>query len=247
MHIKILYEDNHIIAVDKEAGILTQQDSSGVSSLLDFVKAYIKEKYNKAGNVFVGLVHRLDKPASGIVVFARTSKAAQRLHQEFASRQVVKIYIALVENKKLLDQGIWIERNDSLIRKRGYSASTFIPNSGAQSARMKFIILTRNDAFSLILVNLMTGRKHQIRAQLAAMGLPIVGDEKYGSHQSCADNSICLHAIFLSFMHPTKKILIEICSPIPERISEKIMIDDALLKNISSTLQSQVHDLILNE
>ena len=121
MKLNILYEDNHIIAVEKDAGILSQKDSTGVPSLLDMVKDYIRETYNKPGNVFLGLVHRLDKPVSGVIVFARTSKAAQRLHQEFTGRGVKKMYVALVEHNKQIEQDVWIGCEDRLVRKRGFS------------------------------------------------------------------------------------------------------------------------------
>jgi 23S rRNA pseudouridine1911/1915/1917 synthase len=243
MNLTILYEDNHIIVAEKEAGILSQKDSSGVPSLLDCVKDYIKKKYNKSGNVFLGLVHRLDKPASGIMVFARTSKAAQRLGTEFAERHVVKMYVALIEHRKPLEKLVWIERKDAMIRKRGYSEIAGDAGRGSKSATMKFMVISSNDAFSLILINIMTGRKHQIRAQLAAMDLPIVGDTKYGSSHALTDNSICLHSIYLNFMHPTKKIPVEVFSTIPERMSKKIKIDDALWQTIKHTIRMQTNSM----
>jgi 23S rRNA pseudouridine1911/1915/1917 synthase len=243
MNLTILYEDNHIIVVDKAAGILSQKDSSGVPSLLDCVKDYIKKKYNKSGNVFLGLVHRLDKPVSGIMVFARTSKAAQRLGMEFAGRHVVKMYIALIERRKPLVQGKWVERKDTLIRKRGYSELAGESGRGSKSATMKYLVISSNDAYSLILINIMTGRKHQIRTQLAAMDMPIVGDVKYGSSHVLTDNSICLHSIYLNFEHPTKKIPVEVFSTIPDRMSKKIKIDDALWQTIKHTIRMQANRL----
>jgi 23S rRNA pseudouridine1911/1915/1917 synthase len=231
--------------VEKEAGTLIQRDSSGVSSLLDIMKEYIKKKYNKTGNVFLGLVHRLDRPVSGIVVFARTSKAARRLHQEFAQRRVFKIYAALVENGKSLDREIWLERKDNLVKKRGYSEPAGTASRGAKSAGMRILRIKSDEANSLILVHLMTGRKHQIRAQLAAMGMPVVGDEKYGSRQICEDASICLHALYLKFIHPTKKTPVEITTPLPVRFSKKIIIDRAIRQKITEAilLESEILDM----
>jgi 23S rRNA pseudouridine1911/1915/1917 synthase len=239
MNLNILYEDNHLIAVEKEAGILSQKDSSDVPSLLEYVKGYIKKEYNKSGNVYLGLVHRLDKPTSGVQVFAKTSKAARRLHQEFAGRHTVKMYIALIESHKGMETGEWFEREDSLLKKRGYSELSETDVRNAQSAKMKFMAVRSNENYSLLLVNIMTGRKHQIRAQLAAMGLPIVGDNKYGSTHSMDDNSICLHAYFIRFMHPTKKTPVDIFSKIPDRILKKIAIDEELMRKIENTIKSQ--------
>src|SRR4030042_6626036 len=154
MKINIIYEDNHLIAAEKPAGILSQQDSSGVPSLLDFVKDYIKEKYRKPGTVFLGLVHRLDRPVSGITLFARTSKAARRMQREFAGRNVVKIYIALVETAKQLDQGVWIETETRLVRKKGYSEIADADSSNIKTARMKFIAITANEKYALLMVSL---------------------------------------------------------------------------------------------
>ena len=131
----IIYEDNHLVAVDKPSGMLIQQDSSGVPSLLDHVREYIRKKYNKPGNVFCGLVHRLDKQVSGVVVFAKTSKAARRLHEEFAGRAVIKMYLALVDNTRPLEQGSWIEREDRLVRRRGFSEQADDSSSKRENGR----------------------------------------------------------------------------------------------------------------
>jgi 23S rRNA pseudouridine1911/1915/1917 synthase len=232
MKLHILYEDNHIIAVEKEAGILSQQDSTGVPSLLDMVKDYIKDTYKKPGKVFLGLVHRLDKPVSGVIVFARTSKAAQRLHQEFAGRSVKKIYVALVEHNIPLEQDIWIECEDRLVRKRGFSEKAGVESRNVKTARMRYMAIASNERYTLLLVELFTGRKHQIRAQLAAQKMPIVGDDTYGSLEKHNDGAICLHAVYMRFMHPTKKEPVELYSPIPERMASRIDIDDALWQTI---------------
>jgi 23S rRNA pseudouridine1911/1915/1917 synthase len=228
----ILYEDNHLIVAEKKAGVLSQRDSSGAPSMLDAVKGYIKKKYRKKGNVFLGLVHRLDKPVSGVIIFARTSKAAGRLHCEFAERRAVKIYLALVENNGSAEIGKWIERNDLLTRMQGRSEVGVVPGRKTQKAHMRFMVMAENSTFELLLVHIITGRKHQIRAQLGAIGMPVVGDSRYGSRLSCTDESIFLHSLYLSFMHPVKREPVSICTEIPERFAEKITIDEALREKI---------------
>ncbi len=240
MKLHILYEDNHLIAVEKEAGILSQGDSSGDHSLLELVKDYIKEKYSKPGKVFIGLVHRLDKPVSGIMVFARTSKAAERLHREFAGREVVKIYVALVEKKKQLDESAWVECEDLLVEKRGYSEKAASGSRNVKTAKLRYRAVASNDRYTLLLVHLLTGRKHQIRAQLSMQGLSIAGDETYGSAEKLSDGSICLHAVFMSFKHPTKEERLELFSPVPARIAERIDVDDAARERIMSICKGVV-------
>jgi 23S rRNA pseudouridine1911/1915/1917 synthase len=228
----ILYEDNHLIVAEKKAGVLSQRDSSGVPSLLDSVKEYIKKKYHKKGNVFLGLVHRLDKPVSGTIVFARTSKAAGRLHREFAERRVVKIYLALVEYDKPVETGKWIERDDFLTHLRGRSEVGAVPGGKTRRAHMRFMVLAADNIYALLLVHIITGRKHQIRAQLGAIGMPVAGDQRYGSGLSCPDGSIYLHGLYLSFIHPVKRESVSIFTEIPERFSEKITIAGAVRKKI---------------
>jgi 23S rRNA pseudouridine1911/1915/1917 synthase len=228
--LKIIYEDNHVIAVEKQAGTLIQQDSSGEPSLLDHVREYIRERYSKPGNVFCGLVHRLDRQVSGVVVFAKTSKAAQRLHAEFAGRSVQKLYIALVENKKTIEQGRWIEREDLLVRKRGFSERADGKSRNVINASMRYMAVASNDRYVLLLVQLLTGRKHQIRAQLAAMEIPVVGDATYGSTETLPGGSICLHAYWLEFAHPTKKETVRLVSPVPERIAVRLPVDETALR-----------------
>ena len=217
--------------MEKDAGI-HPKDSTGVPSLLDMVKDYIRETYNKPGNVFLGLVHRLDKPVSGVIVFARTSKAAQRLHQEFTGRGVKKMYVALVEHNKQIEQDVWIGCEDRLVRKRGFSEKAGSRSINAKTARMRYMAIASNKRYALLLVDLLTGRKHQIRAQLAAQGMPVAGDDTYGSREALRDNSICLHAIYIRFVHPTKKEPVELFSRIPERIAGRIDIGDALWRKI---------------
>jgi 23S rRNA pseudouridine1911/1915/1917 synthase len=232
MELNIIYEDNHLVAVEKQAGMLIQQDSSGVPSLLDHVREYLRKKYNKPGNVFCGLVHRLDRQVSGVVVFAKTSKAASRLHEEFAGRSVIKLYIALVEKRKPIEEGRWIEREDRLVRRRGFSERADENSRNIKTAAMQFMAVTSNERYALLLVRLMTGRKHQIRAQMAAMDMPVVGDEAYGSQERLADDAICLHAFYLEFAHPTRKVPVMLVSPTPERISSRLPVDERLLMNL---------------
>jgi 23S rRNA pseudouridine1911/1915/1917 synthase len=228
----ILYEDNHIIAVEKEAGILSQGDSSGDPSLLDMVRGYIKEKYNKSGKVFLGLVHRLDKPVSGIMVFARTSKAAERLSREFAGRGVIKMYIALVECKNLPAGSDWIDCEDRLVEKRGYSEKAGSDSRNVKTAKLRYRIMASNERYALLLVHLLTGRKHQIRAQLSMRGMPIAGDETYGSTEKLPAGSICLHAVYLCFKHPVKDDQVELFSKAPKRIAERIEMGDTVKEKI---------------
>ncbi|HOT44717.1 MAG TPA: RluA family pseudouridine synthase [Spirochaetota bacterium] len=238
MKLTILFEDNHIIAVEKEAGILSQGDSSGEPSLLDEVRDYIKERYNKPGKVFIGLVHRLDRPVSGIMVFARTSKAAERLHREFAGRGVIKMYLALVEKKGALPSDEWVECEDELVGKRGYSERAGSGSRNVRTAKMRYRLAVSNGRYALLLVHLLTGRKHQIRAQLSMRGMPIVGDETYGSGERLPDGSICLHAAYMGFRHPVKDERVELFSEAPRRIAERIEADDTIREKIISSLDN---------
>lgn len=232
MKLTILHEDNHIIAVEKEAGVLSQGDSSGDPSLLDMVRDYIKAAYNKPGRVFLGLVHRLDRPVSGIMVFARTSKAAERLSREFAGRGVVKMYIALVEKKGALPSDEWVECEDDLVGKRGYSEKAGSGSRNVRTAKLRYRLIDSNERYALVLVHLLTGRKHQIRAQLSMRGMPIVGDETYGSSERLHDGSICLHAAYMGFRHPVKEEPVELFSEVPGRIAEKIEMGDTVRERI---------------
>lgn len=223
--LKILYEDNQIIAVDKPPGVLTQQDSSGVESLLDMVREYIREKYSKPGRVFLGLVHRLDRQVSGVVVFARTSKAASRLFREFQERSILKIYCALVhrpaEGSPDDRGGEWVYLFNDLVR-RG-STTILAPSQGeAVNAALAYRIISSDDRYLLLLIKLLTGRKHQIRAQLSAAGMPVAGDRRYGSPERHPDKSICLHSYLIRVKHPTRDHVLEIKARIPDRIRMRI-------------------------
>jgi len=210
---QILYEDNHLIAVHKPGGILVQGDASREISLMDMVKDYIKKKYNKPGKVFLGLVHRLDRPVSGVVVLARTSKSASRLSIQWRQRTITKIYWALVHGKMPLPSGRLI----SYLKKRRQKVSlTDETHKRAQEAALSYRTLLVKEGVSLLEVNLHTGRKHQIRVQLAAEGCPIVGDRKYGARDRREDGTICLLAKSLTFMHPTRPETIHIEAPVPD-------------------------------
>lgn len=214
-NLQILHEDNHIIVVNKRVGDIVQGDKTGDKPLSEVVKEYIKEKYNKPGEVFLGVVHRLDRPTTGIVVFARTSKALTRLNELFSNRETQKTYWAVVKNKPPKD-------NDNLVHylKRNEKNNTSkahlkeIPESKKASLDYKTIKVLDN--YYALEINLHTGRHHQIRAQLSAIGCPIKGDLKYGSDRSNPDGGIHLHARKLAFVHPVTKEAIEIIAAPPK-------------------------------
>ena len=211
--LQILYEDNHLIAVYKPAGILVQGDISHEISLLDMVKDYIKKQYNKPGEVFLGLVHRLDRPVGGVVLFARTSKSASRLSVQWRQRSLTKIYWALVHGKMPRPSG----RLTSFLKKRRQKVSlTDETHKRAQEALLTYRTIFVRGKVSLLEVHLHTGRKHQIRVQLAAEGCPIVGDRKYGAPERREDGTICLVAKSLTFMHPTRPETMYIEAPAPD-------------------------------
>jgi len=225
MAIAILYEDNHLIAVDKPAGMLAQNDHSDNPSLLDATKEYLRGRYAKPGNVFLGLVHRLDRPVSGVMLFAKTSKAARRLQRQFADRSTLKLYAAAVEGAITHAAGGWVRCESILtrLRDRTVAATVLAGTSNAPrhafNAVMEYTILASAREYSLLLIRLVTGRKHQIRAQLSLLGIPIVGDVKYGARQPLHDGSICLHAAYLAIDHPVGGKRLELISPVPPRIA----------------------------
>ena len=210
----VLYEDNHLIVINKPAGALVQGDKTGDLPISDDVKAYIKNKYNKPGDVFLGTVHRLDRPTSGLVLFARTSKALTRMNALFKSGDIQKTYWAITEKSpttatgKLIDFLQKTERNN---KSHVVSENT----AGAKKAELDYALKGKGDRYSFIEINPMTGRHHQIRVQLSHMGFIIKGDLKYGAKRSNKDGSICLHARKLSFVHPVKKETVEIVAPVP--------------------------------
>ena len=229
---QVIYEDNHIIVVNKQSGEIVQGDKTGDRPLSDIVKDYIKEKYQKPGAVFLGVVHRLDRPVSGLVVFARTSKALTRLNKMFAEKeQVKKTYWAIVEKRKVegekrkVEGGKWKEDSNEwqtaehwLVRNekqnKSYAYQTEKPNS--KKAILKYRMLAKGDNYDLLEVQLMTGRHHQIRCQLSTLGYPIKGDLKYGAKRSNPDGSISLNAHRIEFIHPVSKEKICLESPLPD-------------------------------
>ena len=211
----VLYEDNHIIVINKAAGEIVQGDKTGDKSLCDTMKTFLKEKYAKPGNVFVGLPHRLDRPVSGVVVFAKTSKALERLNTMFRDGAVKKIYWAITKECPIPGEGeinSWILRNEKMNKSFSYSKEV----KGSKHALLYYRHIATSQNYNLIEVELKTGRHHQIRCQLASIGCPIKGDLKYGSKRSNPDGSISLHARYVEFIHPVSKEMIQITAPLPQ-------------------------------
>lgn len=213
-NLQVLYEDNHLIVINKRVGDIVQGDKTGDTPLSEHVKQYIKKKYDKPGMVFLGVTHRLDRPTSGIVVFARTSKSLSRMNKMFAEKATEKIYWAIVKNqpKKEKDTLIhWLKRNPK--QNKSYAYPKEIPDS--KRSELEYTVLKKLDNYVLLQILLKTGRHHQIRAQLATLGSPIKGDLKYGFDRSNPDGGIHLHARKLSFEHPVKKEMISFTAPPP--------------------------------
>ncbi len=211
---QVLYEDNHIIVVYKESGEIVQGDKTGDKPLSETIKAWIKEKYAKPGNVFLGVVHRLDRPVSGLVVFAKTSKALSRLNDMFRKGEVKKIYWAMVQTPPAEPEGTltnWLVRNEK--QNKSYVYDHEVPN--AKKAILKYKTVGQTEHYTLLEVNLLTGRHHQIRCQLSAIGCPIKGDLKYGARRSNPDGSISLLSRTVEFIHPVSKENISVVSPLP--------------------------------
>ncbi len=213
----VLYEDNHIIAVSKTCHEIVQGDKTGDTPLSDTVKAYIKEKYQKPGEVFLGVTHRLDRPTTGVVLFARTSKALTRLNAMFQSHeQIQKTYWAIVQTNTQLPMENRLE--NYLLRNEKQNKS-FVVKPGTKDAKravLSYKAIAQSDRYTLLEINLETGRHHQIRCQLAAIGCPIKGDLKYGAKRSNPDGGISLHARRIEFVHPVSKLPIFITAPVPE-------------------------------
>lgn len=210
----VLYEDNHLLIVNKSAGVLSQRDISNDVSLVELGKAYIKQKYKKPGAVFLGLVHRLDRPVSGVVVLARTSKALERMNALFRNKETQKLYWAIVKNKPAMIEGTlkhWLIKDEKKNRTTAFKKET----PGAQYAELDYRVMSSEGSHYLLEVRPLTGRPHQIRVQLASMGCPIKGDLKYGDSESNEDGSIYLHARQLTFQHPVQKITINVQAPPP--------------------------------
>ncbi len=213
-NLQVVYEDNHLIVVNKRAGDIVQGDKTGDMPLSDVVKEYIAEKYNKPGNVYLGTVHRLDRPTTGLVIFAKTSKALPRLNKLFASKDISKTYWAIVGNKpeKEFDTLThWLKKNP----KNNKSTAHRKEVSDSKKAILHYKLLKELDNYFLLEVNLETGRHHQIRSQLSSIGCPIKGDLKYGFKRSNKDASISLHARHIHFTHPVSKVELNITAPLP--------------------------------
>lgn len=214
-NLQVLYEDNHLIAINKRPGDIVQGDKTGDVPLSEWVKRYLKKKYNKPGNVFLGVTHRLDRPTSGIVVFAKTSKALPRLNKLFAEKQARKTYWALVKNAPPQQEDTlthWMKRNTK--QNKSYARPKEVIDS--KKAILDYRLIQKLDTFYLLEIDLKTGRHHQIRAQLSAIGCPIKGDLKYGFDRSNKNGSIHLHARRLSFIHPVKKETLTLTAPLPQ-------------------------------
>nr|WP_299388629.1 RNA pseudouridine synthase [Allomuricauda sp.] len=214
-NLHVLYEDNHLIAVNKRSGDIVQGDKTGDTPLSDVVKQYLKTKYNKPGNVYLGVVHRLDRPTTGIVLFAKTSKALPRLNKMFAEGKTEKTYWAVVKKKPPRESEVlthWLVRNPK--QNKSYAHSKEVPNS--KKAILAYRTLKKLDSYYLLEIDLKTGRHHQIRAQLAALGCVIKGDLKYGADRSNKNGGIHLHAGSLELEHPVKKEKIQILAPPPK-------------------------------
>ena len=210
----VVYEDNHIIIVNKTASEIVQGDKTGDTPLSEIVKQYLKEKYQKPGNVFIGVTHRLDRPVSGLVVFAKTSKSLTRLNEMFKNGEVKKTYWAVVKNQPREPEGElvnYLVRNEK--QNKSYAYDKEVPNG--KKAILHYRLIAQSQNYYLLAVDLKTGRHHQIRCQLAKMGCPIKGDLKYGSPRSNPDGSICLHARSVRFVHPVSKELIEVEATVP--------------------------------
>lgn len=212
-NLQIIFEDNHLIVINKRPGDIVQGDKTGDLPLSEVVKLYLKEKYNKPGDAYLGVVHRLDRPTSGIVVFAKTSKALSRLNKAFANRETEKTYWAVVKNKPKQDSARlmhYLKRNP----KQNKSYAHIKPVPGAKEAVLSYVLKKSLDNYHLLEIALETGRHHQIRSQLSAIGSPIKGDLKYGFDRSNKDGSIHLHARKIEFIHPVRKGELSIKAPV---------------------------------
>ena len=215
---EVLYEDNHLIVVNKQVGDLVQGDETNDITLLDDIKEYLKAKYNKPGNVFLGLVHRLDRPTSCAIIYAKTSKALSRLNESFKERETVKKYWAVVDQMPRCDEETlehYLTRNT----KNNKSIATTANRKGSKKSSLTYRVIGKSDKYVLLEIDLHTGRHHQIRAQLAAINVRIKGDLKYGFPRSNKDGGIHLHAREITFMHPVKKEMITVVAPCPKNDS----------------------------
>lgn len=215
--LKVLFEDNHLIVVNKYPGQLVQGDKTGDAPLGDQIKEYIKVKYNKPGEVFLGVVHRIDRPVSGLVIFARTSKALARMNELFREKKVQKTYWAVVKNKPPDENGTlihFLKKDEAKNKSKAYENEV----KGSLRSWLDYKVLGKSDNYYLLEINPHTGRHHQIRVQLASMGCPIKGDIKYGFDRTNEDGSIHLHARSVQFIHPVKGEMIQLTAPAPQEV-----------------------------
>lgn len=211
----VLYEDNHLIAINKRAGDIVQVDDTGDESLDEKVKKYIARKYSKANGAFLGVVHRIDRPVSGVILFAKTSKALDRINAMFKAREMDKTYWAVVRKKPVPESGNmvhWLVKNPQKNVTKAYEKEV----AGSLRSELNYKLIGELNGYYLIEVDPITGRPHQIRVQLSTLGCPIVGDNKYGYPRGSLKKSICLHAKRLQFIHPVKKEPIDIKAPLPK-------------------------------
>lgn len=216
-NLEVLFEDNHLLAVNKKPGDIVQGDKTGDEPLSEVVKRYIKSKYNKPGEVFLGTIHRIDRPVSGVVLFARTSKALERMNEQFREREVQKVYWAVVKNTPPNEKATLVNyliKDEAKNKSRAYDE----PRNGALKCELEYTLIKKADRYSLLEINPLTGRHHQIRVQLSKIGCPIKGDLKYGFDRSNPDGSIHLHARKLIFNHPVTKEPITIVAPPPDEV-----------------------------
>ena len=229
----VLYEDNHLIIVNKAPSEIVQGDKTGDKPLSELIKEYLKEKYHKPGNVFCGVTHRLDRPTSGVVVFAKTSKALSRLNEMFRNGEVDKTYWAIVKNRPPKDEDIlthYLIKNEKTNKSIAYDSEK--PNT--KKAILHYKLIAASQKYFLLEINLETGRHHQIRCQLAKIGCPIKGDLKYGAERSNPDGSISLHARTISFVHPVSKQQIHVVAPVP---------NDTLWKAMESSVETKASSI----
>ena len=214
---EVIYEDNHLIAVNKEAGILVQGDKSGDKPLVELVREYLKKKYNKQGNVFCGVIHRIDRPVSGVVVLAKTSKGLERMNKVFHDRKIIKTYWALVKYRPPVEEGKlenWLLKDTEKNRTKAFNKQ----KKGALFAELNYWLLGKVNKYFIMKVQPLTGRPHQIRVQLAKIGCPILSDLKYGYHEKLKGEGIYLHAKEITFKHPIKQTPVRITARPPENL-----------------------------
>ncbi|MFN8276715.1 MAG: RNA pseudouridine synthase [Chitinophagales bacterium] len=215
--LEVLYEDNHLLIVNKPAGVLSQVDKSGDTSIEQLAKQYIKEKYQKPGEAFIGVAHRIDRPVSGVLILARTSKALTRLNEMFRTREVQKTYWAVVEARPELPENTlvhWLRKNE----KKNMTHAFMMERSDAQRSELSYRYIGSSDKYHLLEVDPLTGRHHQIRVQLSSIGCSIKGDLKYGAKRSNSNGAIHLHARKIVFQHPVRKEPLEVTAPVPDDV-----------------------------